>query len=161
MGLDITAYSKLQPTGDPEGEWLGGNDSEFKSRADGLEAGRYDHDKSIGFRAGSYSGYSEWRNELAKLAGYPAVRHESGYKPPEDLHSAGAWERTEGPFWELIHFSDCEGVIGPKTSAKLAADFATFQEKADAHPDQWFRDRYAKWREAFELASNDGAVAFH
>ena len=63
-------------------------------------------------------------NELATLAGYAGA---------DD-----AWERTDGPFWELINFSDCEGVIGPKTSAKLAGDFAAFQEKADAHHGQWF-----------------------
>ena len=61
----------------------------------------------------------------------------------------------------MINFSDCEGVIGPKTSAKLAKDFAEFQAQADAHPDDWFRDLYTTWRRAFELASDDGAVGFH
>jgi hypothetical protein len=161
MGLDITAYSRLVQTADPDGEWLPATDAEFIARNDGLESTRYAAEKCLRFQAGSYGGYNQWRDQLAQLAGYPKVRHLAGYKPPEDLYAAGAWAATEGPFWELINFSDCEGFIGPKTSAKLAADFAAFQDKADAHPEQWFRDRYAKWRAAFELASNDGAVAFH
>lgn len=161
MGLDITAYRGLVPTSDPDAHYLSGNAAEFKARADGLEDGRYDADQCIGFAAGSYGGYNAWRDQLAQLAGYPRVRHLAGYKPPEDLYAAGAWEATEGPFWELINFSDCEGFIGPKTSAKLARDFAEFQAKADAHEDEWFRRKYAEWRKAFELAANDGAVDFH
>jgi len=33
--------------------------------------------------------------------------------------------------------------------------------EGDAHADEWFRELYATWRRAFELASDDGAVAFH
>jgi hypothetical protein len=76
-------------------------------------------------------------------------------------HDAAAWGMSEGPFWELIHFSDCEGTIGPEVSAKLAQDFARYQDQADAHPDERFRDLYATWRTAFEMASQGGAVDFH
>ena len=63
------------------------------------------------------------------------------------------------PFYELINFSDCEGFIGPKTSAKLAKDFAAWQEKAGERG--WFSEKYAQWRAAFELAANGGVVQFH
>lgn len=67
----------------------------------------------------------------------------------------------EGPFWELISFSDCDGIIGPLVSAKLAQDFGDFQPAADDHPDQHFRDMYARWRTAFETAADTGFVDFH
>ena len=162
MGLDITAYCCLQETSDPDATYLGSQPKEFVARTDGLAEGRYAASRSLHFRAGSYSGYNRWRDELAKLAGYKAVWHKAPYdKTGEESHAAGAWEAAEGPFWELINFSDCEGFIGPKTSAKLALDFAEFQPKADAVEDPWFRDLYARWREAFEVASNGGAVDFH
>jgi hypothetical protein len=165
MGLDIRAASKIElihdAPADQEAFHVGRNDDEFADRADGLTPGLYRCQAELSFRAGSYSGYNAWRESLAELAGYPKRMHRSDYKPPEELHAAGAWEATEGPFWELINFSDCEGTIGPKTSAKLAKDFADHQAKADAHPDEWFRDRYAMWRRAFEMASDDGAVGFH
>ena len=68
------------------------------------------------------------------------------------------------PFFELIHFSDCEGIIGPKISAKLAKDFADNQAKADVYrvdEASWFREKYSDWRRAFEMAADNGAVEFH
>ena len=38
--------------------------------------------------------------------------------------------KVDIPFVELLNFSDCEGFIGPKTSAKLHADFLEWDEKA-------------------------------
>lgn len=168
MGLDITAASKIELIPDApvdlDAFHIGANPDEFADRADGLKPGLYRSHAELNFRAGSYSGYNAWREQLAELAGYPAQPANFGDavrgRPPKE-HSAGAWSATSGPFWELINFSDCEGVIGPRTSAKLAKDFADHQAKADAHPDEWFRDLYAMWRRAFELASDAGAVDFH
>jgi hypothetical protein len=85
------------------------------------------------------------------------------------------WEDHESfagkPFVELICFSDCEGSIGPETSAKLAKDFADYEEQAR----EWAKDRYADWHDefdwwfskyenfkrAFELAAQGGFVMFH
>ncbi len=169
MGLDITAARKIKwiaadlPDEDSFGDyfWVGAQPDEFVAQADGLAPGLYETADEIDFRAGSYGGYNEWREQLAELAGYPKRLLFSDHRSPTELHAAGAWEAAHGPFWELINFSDCEGVIGPKTSAKLAQDFAEHQGKADTHPDEWFRELYATWRRAFELASDDGAVAFH
>jgi len=149
MGLDIIAYSKLEPTesGKVPGVTTVLSKDDITTRADGLESGRYTFDKSVSFRAGSYSGYNQWRDWLAKL---------SGWKSAE-----ACWGVThsKGPFYELINFSDCSGVIGPATSKKLAKDFADYENKvprADAH----FHDLYLKWKEAFELAADDGAIVF-
>jgi hypothetical protein len=160
MGLDITWHSKLtkavgNEAFDNHGElryddgwfqpWV---NPEFPGRADELESkAGYRSEEFGSFRAGSYSGYNRWRDDLATLAGW--------------LNAESAWKAVDGPFWELITFSDCEGVIGAAVSAKLAKDFAEHQQKADVHPDEWFREKYADWRNAFVKASDDGCVDFH
>lgn len=172
MGLDISYYKKITPMDavfDEDGEPIDAQTREplecdyyqpiqnpDYDRADGITRGIYSFEESDGFRAGSYSGYGHWRNQLAELAGYPAADRENHHK-----HSATAWEAESGPFWEMITFSDCEGTIGAKTSAKLAKDFADHQAKADAHEDELFRGLYAEWRKAFEMAAEEGAVSFH
>lgn len=171
MGLDITYYSKLKKIDcvfDADGEPIGITDyfqpyinPDFPGRADDIEnKAVYSYQECDGFRAGSYSGYNAWREELAKLAGYPEIETED-YGIKRKRHDAGAWKAGGGPFWELIHFSDCEGTIGAKVSAKLADDFAKFQPQADAHPEEWFRSKYAEWFQAFNVASDAGAVSFH
>jgi hypothetical protein len=159
MGLDITAYSKLQPMyGRPDDDaiHLYVVEEEFRARGAGIDPGLYALGKDgdfLDFRAGSYSGYNQWRRELSRLA--------LGVEPEEVWRK---WPEYAGkPFAELIHFADNEGYIGPTVAAKLAADFASFDEKAAAMPDSdaWFYDRYKLWRSAFELAADGGAVRFH
>jgi hypothetical protein len=162
MGLDVSYFRNatfLRP--DPQDDsydWEGGSEtaaypnSDFADQADGLVAGVYRVEDSGGFRAGAYSAYNRFREQLAAMAGYT----------PED-----AWEgRANGkPFQELVNFSDCNGMIGPKTSAKLAADFAAHQATADVN-ENWmhvatFADMYRSFRLAFETAAQDGFVQFH
>lgn len=176
MGLDITAYRNLTKATDKddafdsEGElrWDEGWERfyvnpDFPGRAGDIDDGAaYRAEDSFGFRAGSYSGYSLWREHLAALAGYRASVVAGDDYSERFPHSRGVHvDPKPGPFVELINFSDCEGVIGAAVSAKLARDFAEYQAKADQHPDEWFRDRYAMWRKAFEMAADNGAVAFH
>ena len=160
MGLDITYYKHLTPLtegADPEDGFQPYDNPDFPGRMEGLEDRVYQMPEDRHhFRAGSYSGYNAWREELAELAGYPLTEGDRGLR-----HDSGAWDATEGPFWELINFADNEGTIGPVVSAKLAKDFAAYQEKADTHPSGHFRDLYAQWRIAFEDAAQDGAVDFH
>lgn len=107
----------------------------------------------MGFRAGSYSGYNDWRERLCQM-----VNHYS----PQSL-----WEHRDDPavqalpFYPLIDFSDCEGVIGSVAAARLAADFEAYQTRADRHTDEWFREKYQLWRRACELAADDGFIDFH
>lgn len=137
MGLDITAYSKLikaaDITLDEDGEpsledwrthtktWI---HPDWPERGIGLEDNTwYTYGQSMGFRAGSYSGYNDWRERLAKLAGYPATETESASFGSRSLHSAACWNGANGVFSELIDFSDCEGTLGPEVSKKLLSDF--------------------------------------
>lgn len=175
MGLNITAYRNIKEIGcvfDEDGEPIDPTtgeeidydfrayvNSDFPGRADDVRGGAvYSSQDSTSFRM-SYGGYSHWRNELARVAGFPET--ELGrLGSVAKRHDAGAWAATEGPFWELILFSDCEGVIGSAVAGKLANDFAQYQEQADKE-DEHFRNWYAAWREAFEMAAEGGAVSFH
>lgn len=169
MGLDITAYTgltELRPQADgeyPEGQETSlYNNPDFPGRFDGLkERTIYSYTEFFGFRAGSYGGYNAWREQLAEMAGYPKTPVVRFGRIEEHLSSATCWNGATGPFSELINFADNEGAIGPVVAKKLADDFAAWQEKADAHPDEWFRMKYADWRKAFEMAADNGAVSFH
>lgn len=70
-------------------------------------------------------------------------------------------EDGTSPFFELIHFADNEGVIGPVVSAKLAKDFRDNYERAKAFGDGYWLSKYEKWMAAFEMAADNGAVEFH
>lgn len=168
MGLDISAFSKLTfecPYPQTEEEWesydadagnlvrLWPND-DFPGRDDGLQKGLYKAEpdgQSFGFRAGSYGSYNRWREMLCQFA--------------FDCRPGIVWghpDQFEGkPFFELIHFADNEGTIGPKTSAKLAADFDTYAEKAKEVFKYSEYELYECWQKAFHIAADDGAVSFH
>lgn len=155
MGLDITAYRKLIIVEDPEldedgdlldwdTQWKPGGSMEwsekhFPGRGEGVNPQKvYTWEESLGFRAGSYSGYNWWRKKLEEFA-------------------------NGDDFQELINFADNEGVIGPVVSEKLAKDFEKNMERAKefALGDEGWFGLYISWHEAFEMASDNGAVDFH
>lgn len=103
--------------------------------------------ENFGFRAGSYSGYGQYRDWLIGL-GQKARRG-----MPTDV---------DKPFYEQVNFSDCEGVIGPVASGDLYNDYASLHEKAKEHPEDWFLQVYENFMAAFKLAAEtEGAVVFH
>jgi hypothetical protein len=184
MGLDIHAISKTASnfirarSADREADEKMYEDEdvihvyaacpEFEPQLDGYADGFYRiKGESFGFRAGSYSGYNAWRRHLCRMA----LDEE-----PEDVWADPEFYSNQ-PFYELINFSDCEGSIGPKTSGKLARDFAAFADRAEqyvranSHGDksgkndeddvgEWFLESFREWQEAFELAADDGFVRF-
>ena len=127
----------------------------FPGRADGLhpEMAYSGCEDSFVFQAGSYMYYSKWRNQLAEMAGLGSAEAVRTNPEKEGL-----------PFVELINFSDCEGVIGPKVAAKLAKDFADYEDRASAFAakskDDFFLALYREWRRAFEWAADGGMVYF-
>lgn len=178
MGLDVSAWARLERLeGEPDDEMLGAGEvvsvhasSEFPGRTIGLADGWYRGERlQFGnfdsFRAGAYSGYNAWRDWLAKLGGYAAHPNAQERHGTTHAHAATAWEASSGPFWELLNFYDCDGEIGPLVSAKLARDFAEFDERAKAASgaepgNGWFYRAYCDWRRAFDWAAQDGCVEF-
>ncbi len=149
MGLDISAISRLEKVEVPEGielwsdeyyDWEGEQEyslwyfSEtgvFEEQMQGLEEGAYNAlGEGHNFRAGSYSGYGMWRDELAHAAGYFGGDEQVW----SNVDSGGYANR---PFEELINFSDAEGWIGPIVSKKLHQDFVDNEKKIMDTVDKW------------------------
>lgn len=190
MGLDITAYSHLTlaPTQckDPdEGRTYDYCYSKKHIRvyfnphfphatldiADLDEACLVETDQSdsYGWRAGSYGGYGIWRSTLALFSfGIDTYERQSR---DENWTELAREENREKAFWELINFSDCEGIMGPRTSAKLYWDFwlnrenyVDFVTNKNPYPGWEAKDyiaRYDDWMHGFDLARHDGIVDFH
>ena len=167
MGLDISYCENAEPYKgevDSDGEPLSDYERvyvnpHFPNHCE-YETGYYTADYSGQFRAGSYSGYSYWRNKLAGIMGYEYKinTHEfMGRKYDFKDHQVPA----SAPFEELINFSDCEGAIGTVYSKKLYKDFVDHEEIANESDDEYFREVYDLFKEAFRVASNNGFVLFH
>lgn len=176
MGLDITAYSKLELVGKHTEDWCDLYETHVQAfaydsfprsfrgievvgnRDSFIEGGCYaftDGTETHAFRAGSYSGYGRWRNDLAaQFNPAPVTFGDRGpcmAEPDPNL-----------PFYELIWFADNEGTIGPEAAADLLADFrahaTAYEPGASA---DYFRDKYTDWTRACELAANSGLISFH
>lgn len=157
-GLDVSAYKNLRevekPVLDEEGcpedwmhQWKPGVGMEW---SESIWPGRgfpvtsnsvYEYEEVYSFHAGSYSRYRWWKNKLSEFKG-------------------------ERAFQELLDFADTEGVIGAKLSAKLRDDFNKYYEEAvmfanTIEDGKVFIEKYVKWKKAFQIASENGAVEFH
>ena len=177
MGLDITPYSGLKKLdchfdkdGDPidprTGELIGDylrpyRNADFPGRVDDLEDGAvYSYEAAGPGWGGGYGYYNRLRETLAKMAGYPLTEYHSRCSGPDMAHAAACWQGQTGPFCELIDFTDCDGTIGTAVSAKLAKDFQEWDERAKAEGEHFY-EFFTAFREAFEMASDGGAVRFH
>jgi hypothetical protein len=152
MGIEISAYGKLQKikTLEDGEDYYGGvsfyKNPHFPNRADDIEENTlYNYKEHGHFLSVSYSSYNRLRNQLAEI-----TEHDCEFY----------WSGQEGPFSELINFSDCEGTIGTKISKKLLKDFKDYRPKANIINDQWFLNFYDNMLKAFKMASNNGAVSF-
>ena len=107
MGLDVTIYGGVKPY---KGELSTDHEDIYEEISDiggfivsksldsfhtrGIDAGLYVSENETWIRAGSYSGYNQWRNQLSCLLGYKGA--EAVWNDPD----------YEKPFVNLIHFSD-------------------------------------------------------
>lgn len=167
MGLGITAYSHLTPVGVNIEGWCQDDNHvqtytyhPFDASFRGLPVLDADLEFTYGacyqptarterhtFRAGSYSGYREWRADLQRQ-----------FNPDRS---------QDRPFYELLWFADERGTIGPDAARDLLADFRQHADLYAPLPDgdDWyknmFRDRYADWTRACELAADGGLISFN
>lgn len=103
-------------------------------------------------RAGSYSGYNEWRTCLSRLG--------------MGVEAGSVWEEPEKyagkPFYEIVNFSDCEGTIDHATCVKLAEDFRSHMDRAEHFDSAYFFATYKRLAWVFEAAAKIGGyVEFH
>lgn len=154
MGLDIYAYADVDLNNDlnPEGRGtINITGHEDMNRLAPLVPGLYDCcGTRLTFYVGTYSGYGEFRRQLCLMA--------LNTEPENVWENPSLWEGH--PFYEMIDFTDSDGFLGTEAAQNLAKDFADFQERANAVPDENFRELYKWFRVAFEIGEKDGLVRF-
>jgi len=175
MGLDISYSSKVtENLGHiDDSHYYTCNDKCFlyqlgdlKPKAGYIETSNSEYG---GFCAGGYSVYNNWREHLSIMAGYGSPDNVW-----EDFNSNLRYMKLKKietgvscmkPFYELINFSDCEGIIATTICKKLYNDFADFNGKAELYSidikSGYFYEKYMEWTEAFRVASDGGVVSFH
>lgn len=173
MGLDITAYEQAEiietlPDIETWGEKYYFNDEisyltdyihsqqEYPEHLAGIvEHGVYRCKETYDFRAGGYGAYNHWREVLSKLILH--IEPRVIWNSPDEYRNQ--------PFFWLINFTDCDGIIGTEKCQILAADFQKWQEAAENYTDTddhgWFLETYKRFRRAFEMAAENGYVEFH
>ncbi|MGS1047303.1 hypothetical protein ACVCIC_00050 [Burkholderia glumae] len=165
MQLLVTAYAGLEPVESPSRDAQVESTEpdtvilrlspRFPERAPEIESGRvYRYQDEFEFSAGTHLTHAIFIEQLAGLAGYPAVSIGLSNRA---FHN-GAIAAKAGPFYELIDFSLAFGTIGTSVCGKLAKDFERFMAVVDADEDVVMAETYRTWLFAFTLASNRGAV---
>lgn len=174
MGLDITAYKNIKLNLDQNFDWESDDryrdyfkayvNPDFPKQGSGIiNEGIYIFDDITGMRAGSYSSYNDWREELAEFGNYVPVVYEvvKGIPETQNLsYQQGAVNAESGVFHELLNFSDCDGIINSEVSKKLYNDFVNNDSAAKLFSDDYFYAKYCEWKKCFEFASHNGAVVF-
>lgn len=165
MGLDITAYKNIKKLGscelyeDYEDQfdedktlYITHNNKDFPRMMNGIETNDvYSYEDTYNFRAGTYSGYNRWREWLSKMMIRVSPKRVWDY--PLRL--------KDKPFYPLINFTDCDGIIDPDMCKKLHKDFTDNYEKIVEDSYSRFNvDLYINWFKAFEFASQNGCLVF-
>lgn len=178
MGLDITAYQGMVRLMDWPAEVEGIDDIATYSGLDigyqidgkavvdvhpscahvfprhlgSLTPGIYAHGGRMHFRAGSYSGYNEWRDWLSRAA--------LGASAEQVWRNFAAYE-DRGVAW-LVNFSDANGYIGPEISRRILDDIrAHVAQIRAAVTDSWYGEKLDQWIAALEMAADGGMLDFH
>jgi len=120
---------------------------------------KYIHNgEGIAFRAGSYSTYNAFRRYLCVAV--------------NGMTAEQLWESGDDtlPFFHLINFSDCEGVIGATVSEELYRDFVKYkelfsvfieqQQEEDQQNHQWMKRVYDDFTKGFDVARQEGLLIF-
>jgi hypothetical protein len=134
-------------------------DGDYRLHEDGLPFGIFRYTGECQqFRVGPYSSFDDFKGLLIQMTGRTA------YELCAALDAKHRPTESSFPFGGLI-CSACPGAIGPKTSARLAKDFADWEPSAVAFaatlPEgerDWFLEMYREWKLAVELAADGGAV---
>jgi len=133
------------------------------NKCEDMEGGKYAETNETTehhFRAGSYSGYNRFRKLLSD--GVAGV----------DPHAL--WENEDqykdSQMFEMINFSDCEGILGTGVCKKLYPQFLENRDKfenylktimsEDGDTIRWEMSTYDDFTEAFRLGSQNGIVVY-
>lgn len=171
MGLRIVAYTQMEEVlwpmfddeGYPIGEnvWLPGLDMRASEPFWPGWAAPLQYWKVYKYKfykiheIGSYNDYTvHFRRPMLGLIGLPM---------PEDVCYPEHIEPGV-PFYELLCFSDCDGVIGAKVARKLLQNFIHWHQQAQAyaqtHGYDFMLEVYEKIYALMRLAAKNGALKF-
>ncbi len=138
----------------------------FPKQSKTLCDGVYEYKKSERVLSRAYSGWSNVREELAKASGYLPL--ELTDEDKESLgtyevcslasrpHQAQVYQQTEGILWELINFSDCEGIINNVCCKKIYKDLG---ENVDVNKlTEYGLRAYNELLEGFKIANDENGV---
>lgn len=115
MGLTIAIY---ETPGNDETVWID-NPEVFAEHQKPFEAGKYSVRTIEYCHVGSYTGWKIFREELAQLAGKELVK-DYWNNPDPTL-----------PWYWLLNFSDCDGVIGWERCREMLEDFEKHAQLSD------------------------------
>jgi hypothetical protein len=184
MGLDIMAISNLKKKHkmDPRVKALSwqvrpkvnetritidktpyGSEHGGFNKCEDMEGGKYEEtDLTVEhhFRAGSYGGYNTFRRLLCEaLVG---VDVNTLWESPDSY--------KESPGFEMINFSDCEGILGTAVCQKLHPQFVENRGKFETYLREgrafdedeirWQITTYDDFTEAFRLGAENGIVVY-
>mgnify|MGYP001602943595 FL=1 len=118
------------------------------------------------FRAGSYTGFHNFRNWLAQKIGFKNI--ENYYDTYKDIigefnHKTGICAGASRiPLGPLLEHSDCDGTINNKQAVKLLSELKEIKQNLKKLPRKdkkgareneiWFRERLDNWVEACQEA---------
>ena len=180
MGLDVQAFRNVIKIDDPKvseaDDLCKIYHGHFPEQCGDLEDGDYYDGESQWFCRLSYGSYSRFRDLLAKIGGWP--KHETPkpeYSDPDymnknyfyrcpyvaSLYHTGK-DSVEGPFVEILIFSDCEGFICAEICKKLFKDFEKFKPNAEEEfkDSPLFMEFYNGMMDAFLYGSQNGFVRY-
>lgn len=171
MGLNITAIADIgekvannwigwrTETDYPDDDVCFISEGHHSRQAEGYDGVYLQDGLTHKFAAGSYIGYNTFRGFLTQ-----AIYG----KDPEEIWTESSDVGWGDPFYEIIDFTDCNGVVGPETSAKLFQDFDEYEEQFKNYAQENCENKcekivrlYGRFRAAFKVASDTGVVIFH
>jgi hypothetical protein len=164
MGLNVSGISNIEQTEEEGLFYLEISSEKTKyTNIHNYDEGWYDktnESEDHVFRAGTYGGYSQFRN-LLSLSIY-------------GCSSEYIWDNEEEfvltPFIEIINFTDCEGYLGASVAEKLYSDFKINASKFAKYiyvniDDIGLREDmiciYDNWIKALKVAKDNGIIIFN
>lgn len=181
MGLDVTACKNVKLIIEPKiseaDELIQVYHGHFGEQCGELQDGSYYNCEEEDWFCGmSYGSYSHFRNELAKIGGWPEYKvskpsyDDVDYEDKRfcyDFPNVASIlnhdsDEVHGAFVEVINFSDCEGFICSEFCKKLHKDFLDHQGVANEilADNSSYLKMYNGLRDAFEFGSHAGFVQY-
>lgn len=126
----------------------------------------YSYDDAISPFSCGYGGYAYFKDELARIAGYPSGSH-LGLSNFNDrpymatvIYNYEIEKKERGLLSDLLYFADNEGSICNSYCQKILADLKVIEHRKKELSER-HQELFDNLLEIFSFASDDGFVDFH